>query len=168
MNYLTSGVTNGFHILAGLSGTGKTSFAIHTYLLPLIEGGHNVILLCNEQNKQEWWNMVLTTILSSKLGYYKFSRKRFTQGHFTDEEKEMLLKATEWLRQQSGQVQFVKMYNYNLAEVKMILKKYGKLGYDVAIYDTFKAGTATDSNNPLWQILLNSSKKYSKFAVRKE
>jgi replicative DNA helicase len=158
LNYITSGVMDGFHVVAGLSGAGKTSFMIHTYLIPLIENGHNVLLLCNEQEKKDWWNMVLATILSSKFNYF-FNRKRFLQGHFTDEEKEMLDKAIKWLKEQKGKVCFVKMFSYNLPEVKMILKKYSKMGYKICVYDTLKAETGGDNTNPLWQTLLNSSKE---------
>lgn len=159
LSYETNGVTDGFHLICATSGTGKTTYLCWNYILPFLEQGEKMIVIVNEQDKDMWYAMLIATIISSRLGSYELTRKRIAQGNFTAEEMELMQKAGEWLAQQKGELVLVKMYSYSLREIKKIVSRYSKLGFQKCIYDTFKADASTESSNPMWQTLLAHSQQ---------
>lgn len=160
MSRVTNGVTTGFHLICAPSGVGKTTFLIWNYILPFLEQGEKMIVIVNEQDKDMWYAMLMATIISSKLKSYDLPRKRIQEGNFTDKEWELLNRAAEWLQSQKGEIELVKMYSYSLREIKKVVSRYSKLGYQKCIYDTFKAdATGDDKNNPMWQTLMAHSQQ---------
>ena len=124
-------------------GNGKTTSAINMYALPAIEEGENVCIIANEQDEDEWRQMTLASVLFNKTDYLKsankkMNRQKFVFGHFTDEDKEWLSKATEWLDNQIGKLEFISLNDYSIEQVRKIVKKYSKIGYGEFIFDTLK------------------------------
>ena len=66
------------------------------------------------------------------------NRQKFLYGKFTDEDKEALKKATEWLAQYKGNLKFVELNDYSIENIRRIIKKYSKMGFGTMIIDTLK------------------------------
>lgn len=121
------------------SGKGKTTTAILQFILPTIENGDNVLIIANEQSEKEFRLMILPTVLYNKIHYYDISRKAITKGTFNEEQKAALQKAADWLADEKhGNIEFVKMDNYEIYKAKKKIKEFSKLGYGLVLFDTFK------------------------------
>ena len=121
------------------SGKGKTTTAILQFILPTIENGENVLIIANEQSEKEFRLMILPTILYNKIGYRNISRKQITKGGFNAEQKNALKEAADWLADENhGNIEFVKMDNYEIYKAKKKIKEFAKLGYGLVLFDTFK------------------------------
>lgn len=146
LNYRLAGVHRK-NILLHLAhiGNGKTTSAIFMYVLPIIESGEDVVIIANEQDNDSWRNMVLSTVLFNKIGYFGMNRQKLVRGGFTDADKKHLKLAAEWLENQGGKIIFVELDDYNVKNVKKVIKKYSKLGVGVYLYDTAKPLEENDS-----------------------
>ena len=149
LNYMLSGVhKENLMLHLGGIGQGKTTTAIFLYVLPAIESGENVCIIGNEQSISQFRQMILATVLFNKVKYMKMNRQKFIFGHFTEEQKEKLFEAEQWLKEQKGKITFVEMENYNIIKVKKIIKKYSKLNVNLYIYDTLKP--ESDASEKSW------------------
>ena len=120
-------------------GQGKTTTAIILYVLSVIEQGLNVLILANEQTKEEWYNMMASAVLFNKIHYYGMNRTKITKGSYTEEQREKLDEAAKWLGKEGrGNVELIELQDYSISRVKKIVKKYSKLGYGMVILDTLK------------------------------
>ncbi len=141
LNYTLAGVHRKNLLLhLGHIGKGKTTTAINMYILPAIEEGENVCIIANEQDENEWRQMVLSTVVfnhTEKNGD-KLNRQRFILGNFTDADKERIKKGEEWLQKQKGKLIFISLNDYAINHVKKIIKKYSKRGFTEFIFDTMK------------------------------
>lgn len=147
MNYHTLGIhKSNVQVFAGFSGTGKSSFAVASYIMPILQQGEKITIIANEMNIKAWQLLYLATLLSSEFGYYGITRKKIKTGNFTEEEWEWLHKAQKFHRDNYfDQLKFVKIYDYSIEEVKRIIRRQKKLGFDYVLYDTFKAENAAST-----------------------
>lgn len=133
--------------LAGI-GNGKTSSAIAWYVLPSIET-QDVVIIANEQSVSEWRQMILSTVLFNKIGGVKgFDRHKMMVGKYTDEQKEKLKEAAEWLERQPGKIIFIETQDYSTANIKKIIGRYSALGCSLYILDTLK--NQNDASDKAW------------------
>ena len=133
--------------LAGI-GQGKTSSAISWYILPAIEE-HDVCIIANEQSVSEWRQMILATVLFSKIGSVQgFSRHEMMKGKFTDEQKSKMKEAAQWLEKQKGKIIFIETQDYSVLNIKKIMSRYSSIGCDYFIIDTLKP--MDDSSDKAW------------------
>lgn len=133
--------------LAGI-GNGKTSSAIAWYVLPSIET-QDVVIIANEQSVSEWRQMILSTVLFNKIGGVKgFDRHKMMVGKYTDEQKEKLKEAAEWLERQPGKIIFIETQDYSTANIKKIIGRYSALGCSLYILDTLKP--MDDASDKAW------------------
>ena len=133
--------------LAGI-GNGKTSSAIAWYILPAIEN-QDVVIIANEQSVSEWRQMILSTVLFNKIGGVKgFDRHKMMVGKYTDEQKEKLREAAEWLEKQPGKIIFIETQDYSTANFKKIIGRYSALGCSLYICDTLKP--MNDASDKAW------------------
>lgn len=141
LNYHTLGLhKSNVQIFAGFSGTGKSSFIVNSYVLPILDQGEKVVIIANEMNKRAWQHIFMATILSQKLDYYGLPRKKIKLGNFTEEQKKKLYEAKEYYEKHyKDKIKFVKIYDYSIEDVKRIMRKMSKQGFGYFIYDTFKA-----------------------------
>lgn len=139
LNYRLAGVHKK-NLLLHLAhiGNGKTTTSILYYILPVLESGENVCIIGNEQSVDEFRQMVLSSVLFNKIEYFKMNRQKMIIGHFTDEDKEHLLKAEAWLKDCTGKLQFIELNDYSISSVKKIVKKYSKLNVGMFVFDTLK------------------------------
>lgn len=133
--------------LAGI-GNGKTSSAISWYILPAIEQ-QDVVIIANEQSVSEWRQMILSTVLFNKIGGVKgFDRHKMMVGKYTDEQKEKLKEAAQWLKKQPGKIIFIETQDYSTANIKKIIGRYSALGCSLYIVDTLKP--QNDASEKAW------------------
>lgn len=147
LNYHTLGLHKAnVQIFAGFSGTGKSSFCINSYVLPILDQGEKVVIVANEMNKKAWQHLFMASILSQKLNYFGLPRKKQKIGGFNTEQREMLNKAKEYYNEHyKGRIKFAKIYDYSTEDVKRIFRKMKKQGFDYGVYDTFKSMDAAST-----------------------
>lgn len=149
LNYRLAGVHKKNLLLhLGHIGNGKTTTAILFYILPVIESGENVCIIGNEQGVDEFRQMILASVLFNKIGYFGMNRQKFITGRFTEENREAMKKATEWLENCKGKIHFIEMTDYSIGNVKKIVKKYSKLGTGMFVFDTLKP--ELESSDKAW------------------
>lgn len=144
-------------------GNGKTTSSILFYILPAIEQGENVCIIANEQGVEEFRQMILSTVLFNKIGYFKINRHRFVSGGFSPDDLVEIKKAQEWLRNSKGQIMFIETKDYSVANVKKIVRQYSKVGYGLFVFDTLKP--EDDSAERAWGSFSEVAKEL--FAVAK-
>ncbi|WP_182006272.1 DnaB-like helicase C-terminal domain-containing protein [Priestia aryabhattai] len=139
LNYHLAGIhkRNLILHLAGI-GQGKTTSALLMYVLPIIESGESVCIIANEQGQEEFRQMLLATVLFNKIRYFKMNRQKLLFGGFTEDDKAALKDAMAWLKQYENQLHFVHLNDYDISNVKRIIKKYSKLNVGAYLFDTLK------------------------------
>ena len=112
LNWATLGLPLGdLYMLGGFSGTGKTSFVFENMILPLTESGVKCCIISNEMQVRAYKQLLTIHILTNDLGYWKMTRKHLKVGKFTDEQKEMLLKAAAISQKKYSSIRFIKMFD---------------------------------------------------------
>lgn len=167
LNYHLAGIhkRNLILHLAGI-GQGKTSSALLTYVLPVIESGESICIIANEQGEEEFRQMMLATVLFNKIRYFKMNRQKFSFGGFTVEDKEHLKQAAKWLKQYENQLHYVHLTDYDISNVKRIIKKYSKLNVGIFLLDTMKPQDET--SDKAWADFSEASKELFLLAQKEE
>ena len=158
MDYILAGVhkENLTLYLAGM-GKGKSSSSIPLFILPAIETGNDVTILCNEQNSKDYRNMIICTVLFQKLtGVKGLNRTSIIRGHYSDLQKEHIREAIAWIKKQPGKIKFVEMADYDVNNVKKVIKRQSKLGCSYFIFDVLK--NTTDASDKSWALLSDTAK----------
>lgn len=153
-------------ITSAHSGVGKTSFCVYGYILALLESGEKVSIIANEQDINEWRSLLLGSIISNKLGYFKMPRQRFQEGKFTEVEWQYIKKAQEWLKKHEGNLKFVQLYDYKINTIKKIVKTLSKRGFGYFVYDTCKAEDL--SEDKAWSTFVEQSKQLFLLASKED
>lgn len=141
LNSLFQGCAKGHLYEFGmLSGEGKSSFACATFIMSVLEHEEKLGIIINEESKSTWQNLMISTVLKYKFNY-KFDRQRWLQGKFSEEEKEMLQKAVDYLEnaKQKKLITFIPLTTYDMGMVRKLIKKQKLLGVSMFILDTFKS-----------------------------
>lgn len=148
LNYHTLGLhTSNVQVFAGFSGTGKTSFVMNSYVMPILDQNESMVIVANEMNIKAWKHIYLATILSQKLGYYGIPRKKQKTGGFTTEQWAKLKEAQAYHREHyKGKIKFSKIYDYSIEDVKRVFRKMSKKGFKYGLFDTFKHEDASSDN----------------------
>lgn len=158
LNYLTLGLPLGeLYMLAGHSGTGKSSFVFENMVLPLGNAGTKCAIISNEMRAKDYKLLLITHILTQDLNYYGITRKKLKMGNFNDEQMEMLMKAKQISKEKYGNIMFVKMFDTDVNKCIKFIKKLSKRGYQMFVWDTMKSDDTLDDN--MWQQLLMNSRK---------
>jgi replicative DNA helicase len=168
LNFHTLGLHKAsVQIFAGFSGTGKSSFCVNSYVLPILDQGEKLVIIANEMNKRAWQHIFMATILSQKLNYYGLPRKKQKMGSFNTEQREMMEKAKKYYEDHyKGKIKFVKIFDYSIEDVKRIMRKMSKQGFNYHIYDTFKA--ADSSSDKVTGELIEASKQLLQVAEKED
>ncbi|TCJ01137.1 DnaB-like helicase C-terminal domain-containing protein [Cytobacillus praedii] len=167
LNYHLAGIhrRNLILHLAGI-GQGKTTSALITYILPILESGESVCIIANEQGQEEFRQMMLATVLFNKVKYFKMNRQKLLFGGFTDEDKIALKQASAWLEQYKNKLHYVHLNDYDISNVKRIIKKYSKLNVGAYLFDTLKP--RDDSSDKAWADFSEVSKELFLLAQKED
>lgn len=173
LNYRLGGLHRGNILLhTAHSGIGKTSSIIPMYILPIIKKGHKVVLLINEQSEDAWRSMILPSIISNGfLGHDVKTkwilRNRMNTGGFTEEELDILHKASDWLEQFGDNLILYPLEDYSVRTLKKIIKKMMRLDEETTfILDTWKPEDESAQN--AHAIFTEESKELFKIVKPKE
>ena len=158
LNYITLGASPGVYMIAGHSGTGKSSFVMGNMLMGLHAAGVGVAVISNEMDSNTYKLLLLEHVLTQELGYYNLPRKTLRKGTWNEEQEEMIEKAKKITEEKYGDIKFIRLYGNSISKVTKYLRKLKSSGVSVVLFDTFKAD---DSSNlgEMWQSLLMDSRK---------
>ena len=127
--------------------THNTSWCTAEVVLPLVEQGYQYTIISNEQVKEEFLNSVMVHILATKFKEFGITRKRLLVGKFSSSEILQLKKAQSYINEHIAPLlNFVKLFEYDIAETKKIIKKLSNEGCGYFLFDTFKAEDSADDN----------------------
>jgi replicative DNA helicase len=128
------------YIYGGFGGSGKTSLIFNKVIMSCIDEGEKLLILANEQGIEDFKKLLIATVMGIKKTFLK--RQRMNEGEFTEEEREKIASAIEWLEQlenfDSKVVAFVFMEDYIISDVKKIIRHYANRGYKSVLIDTGK------------------------------
>lgn len=138
-------------LFGGLSGSGKSSFLQEVVLSSIWEHRESIVIFLNEQDIGKWKQQFLTWIINNivlKDSNKRFKTKRWLQGKFTQEEKELLKKAIDLLNEKidNNLIILEELNFYTAKEVRKSIKKYAKLGIKYFALDTFKVSADYNIN----------------------
>lgn len=168
LNYITLGLPVGdIYLLAGFSGTGKSSFLFENIVVPLSNEGTPVAIVSNEMAINTYKNLLLIHVLTKEMDYWKITRKKLQIGKFSEEELSVLKTAAKITRGKYSNIYFVKMFESNTDKLIKHVKRLARSGVKAIVYDTLKADDRLGQNEQMWQqLLLNSRRLFS--VVNKE
>jgi replicative DNA helicase len=137
-------------LYTSFSGNGKTSWMVEKIILGCIEANERLLIVANEMDLKAYRKYLLVTVMGTEL-YEKFKkhhkdksfkRKNMNIGKFTEEEKEKLKWAIEWINAHTkgnkSLIKFVPLENYTMENVEAILRYWSRLGYQKVVVDTAK------------------------------
>ena len=160
MDYKLGGIHKGLTLYAGGIGQGKSSSSVPLFILPAIEHGNDICIICNEQTSDEYRSMIIATVLFNKLsGVRGMNRMTLTLGNFDKEKEDYLKEAAAWIKKQPGKIKFVELESYNAINVRKIIKKQAKLGCGYFIFDVLKS--VNDADDKAWAVLSDTAKMLS-------
>lgn len=161
LDYQMAGIHKGcLTLYLGGIGQGKSSSSVSLFLLPAIETGNDVTILCNEQTADEYRSMIISAVLFGKVGNVKgMNRMSITLGNFDDYKKNKLKEAAQWIEKQPGKIKFVELADYNAINVKKIITKQSKLGCSYFFFDVLK--NMNDASDKAWAELSDVAKMLS-------
>lgn len=148
LNKSTDGISsgNGIAIYGAFSGVGKTTTMVNM-AMSLIENGEKVILVSNEQTSKYFKNILLAYVSAYIFGCFTLNRTKIKHLNFTEEEKEVFLKANQFVKEKYEDS--IAFYSVNEFSVEKILKESKRLilaeGFSTLIVETFKAENQEDS-----------------------
>lgn len=166
LNYLTNGIAlSNVYLFGGYTNSGKSSFIFENMITNIVENGHKCCVISNEQKSDAFKVLLLIHVLQTRLGYGKLTRKKIKAGQYTEEDWEMITQARKIIKEEyDPNLQFVKLFDYNTAQVNKIVKKLSKLGFQAFFYDTFKVSESGDGQT--WEKLLKDSKDLFQIASK--
>ena len=167
LNYHLAGIHKKNLILhLGGIGQGKTTSSLLMYVLPIIESGEEICIIANEQDEEQFRQMLLSTVLFNRINYRKMNRQKLLFGGFSEEDKQHLIKASEWLGQYQNKLHFVHLTDYGTSNVKRIIKKYAKLGVGAFLFDTLKP--YDESSDKAWAEFSETAKMLFQLAQKED
>jgi replicative DNA helicase len=147
LSNISMGVNKGeLTLVGGFSGTGKTSMSFSNFVMPMVFRGEKVVITANEQRKVAWQILLIIYTLVNHFKYYKLTRKKIKGGQFTDEDRQMIKLAKEFINKNyKHNIKFIKTFDYNVRDIVREQKRlHLNHGYTAFLYDTFKAEDSSD------------------------
>ena len=143
---IINGINTGITLVCAHSGQGKSS-SIVSFILDLANQGKKCVILANEEDAYTWQKKLVASVISN--GYIDngekrtkwVSRKKFNTGGLTEEEKESINKAIQWLNSKKDKIIFVPLEDYSYDKMEVLIKKHARESDDgemILFIDTFK------------------------------
>lgn len=169
LNYNLAGIHKKNLILhVGGIGQGKSTSALLMYVIPILESGEQITIIGNEQDEEQFRQMLLATILFNRIKNKKskMNRQKLLFGNFTDDEINDLKSAAEYLEQFKGNLHFVHLTDYGTSNIRRVIKKYSKLGCEVFLVDTLKP--YDESSDRAWAEFSETAKMLFQLAQKED
>ncbi len=165
LNYITLGIPKGeLSMIAGHSGTGKTSFIFENIILTLNAQGIKTAVISNEMRSDAYKHLLLVHILTKDLDYWNLTRKKIKMGGFSDEQWEKLKEAQKISKEKYANIRFVKLFDNEIGKTTKYMRKLAYQGYEMILWDTMKSDDMVDDQ--MWQRLLVDSRKIFQIASK--
>lgn len=151
-------------LFGGLSGTGKTTITQEIHLSAIWELEEPCLIILNEQPRKKWTQQFLTWIINNRIlgpTDKKFSSKRWRDGNFTAEEKALLAKASQMLKEKmaDNSIVIAELDSYTQKKTERLIRKYAALDFKYFVLDTFKL--SSDSKGDLyWLSMQEDMRKF--------
>ena len=147
--------------LGGGSGQGKSTMAFN-YLVPsAVEYGEKIVFIINEEDekkfKKELLVWVANNVFLSKDD--KFQKYKLRDGHFSKEDKELLLKCAKWIEEKKNEhtLTIIPLESYSVNTAIKIIKKYSSIGVKLFVLDTFKE--SVDAKDEMYRSMMRDMVK---------
>lgn len=166
LNNTLKGIVLGkLHLISGQSGAGKSTFTFANYVYPAILQGQQVCIITNELTRQEYIIKLLLVVLTDHLKYYKVTNDKILTGNLTEDDREWLQKAKEYINTElKGLIKFVDCSESDTKSMIKMIRKYSKVGFRIFLVDTFKSDDS--SNDKSWANIIENSKLLGNCAKR--
>lgn len=140
LNELTIGITiPDLHILSACTGVGKSTFVFSNIIYPALKQGEEVVLISNELSYMRYVMMMLPIVAVREFNYWKLTRDKLLKGVRNEEDKEVMIKAANWINDNMKHRLHIVEYTSGKIEVAAkAMRKYSKLGCRLAVFDTLK------------------------------
>jgi hypothetical protein len=152
------------YIYGGFGGSGKTSLTFNKIIMSCIENQEKLLIIANEQGIKEFRKLLVATALGIKEIYLK--RQRLNEGSFSEEEKNKLNNAIEWIdsfaKGNNKLIAFAFMEDYIMSDVKKIIKRFAMRGYKSVMIDTGKPSDGNAAERQRWEIFTEDFKQLYK------
>lgn len=154
---------------AAHSGCGKTTYMV-TVLMSLVSQGLKVIFVSNEMDVKDLKTMFLIWILYRYFEYDKLTKKRFLAGDWTEEDRNMIMKARDyWRDHYAKSIKIVTLSDANCKLTCDIVKTHiDRDGCNVFIVDTMKMTTSETNDDAVWLALNKDVRSLTKLAQQKK
>lgn len=160
-------------LTSAFSGNGKTSYIVNKLIMACIENRQKLVIIGNEMSCEDYQKLILLTIIGGEL-YEKFEkkgfdRKKINKGHFTDDERNKLIAAIEWIESfttNEDLIVFVPMEDYNADNVERVMRYYANRNYFYFIIDTMKPSSSGGSDKSRWERFVEDSERF--YAIGKK
>lgn len=170
VNDATNGWARGTTSLYSMfSGNGKTSYSTFSHVMSCIQHNEKLAIIGNEMSNKSIQKLLLITIIGNEL-YGKiddkgFNRKNISRGNFTENEKEKLLAAVDWVEdlvENKELIKFIPLEDYTMDNVEKIIRYWANRGYFYWIIDTLKP--TSDSGDSRWTKFVQDSERLYQLA----
>ena len=136
-------------LIGGLSNVGKSTF-VRTSIIPsIINAKEKIVVMVNEDGIKKWQRELLVWIVNNILEY-DLQKYVVRDGKYSDEVKEKLHLAANWLKEQTDNhtITIIPFQRYQTSKAIKTIKKYANMGVKYFILDTFKldAGKVTEQS----------------------
>lgn len=177
VNSLIAGLQLGqIYLLGAQSGVGKTTVTLQLPLQSILEAKEQCVIFINEQDEKKLKKELMTFIANNRIrtpgisvdknrdkdkyGKFYFKKKRFKEGHFTDEERELLYEAKEYLEnlKNNKSIIIIPLETYTPEIVKKLICKYSSMGVKYFFLDTFKE--SANAKGEAWQTMMRDMRDF--------
>lgn len=149
---LLQSYVKGIHVgltgICGLSGTGKSTWAITKFSIPVLEQNEKLLSIHNEQEEDEIRQLYLMAYISmvskNKKKLHRNYMNWMNKDKVTEEQMDYLIQcAKEFEEKYSGLLMFVFVPRFNEDDLEAIVLEHKRLGYNHILLDTVKLEDAT-------------------------
>lgn len=154
-NKTTMGLNLGnCYLIAGLSGSGKSSLIRNAILPSIVEQNERILLVINEEDLESVQKNLLIFVANN---IYKKPLQKYmlNSGGYNEEMLKFLNKCADWLEENDDKIKVLALSSYSCDNVIKIIKKFSMLGYKYFCLDTFKK--SADSKDEAWKSMMDDS-----------
>lgn len=142
------------YLLGAQSGVGKTTVTIELCLSSILKHDERCVIFINEQDEKKIKKELITWIANNHFKK-NFQKKRFNEGKFSTEEKEVLTESVKYMEslKQRNNITIIPLATYTVEIAKKLIYKYSAMGVKYFFLDTFKESADARSDDA-WKTMM--------------
>lgn len=140
-------------LVGGLSNVGKSTFARTATIPSVLKYKEPIVIMINEDGKKKWQRELLVWVINNVFKE-DIQKHIVRDGNFSSEVKLLLLKAKDWIKEQSDNhiITIIPFEKYKTSNAIKVIKKYSSMNVKYYILDTFKMDSGKVSDNSWLQM----------------